>query len=44
MDVSAELANNATASFSGATLAFHDKSTNQDGCKGAVVSLAYSAS
>ena len=44
MDVSTELASNATASFSGATLAFHDKDTDQDGCKGATVNLAYAAS
>lgn len=44
MDVKAELAQNATANFSGATLAFNDTASNQDGCKGAVVNLAYVAS
>jgi hypothetical protein len=30
-----------TGAFSGATIRFNDKATNQDACKGATVSLAY---
>ncbi|MGH8963156.1 MAG: hypothetical protein ACRDWT_18525 [Jatrophihabitantaceae bacterium] len=33
--------NGGTVTFHGATLAFNDKATNQDGCKGATVNLAY---
>jgi hypothetical protein len=44
MNVDAELAANGVVTFSGATLAFHDNDTNQDGCKGATVQLAYTAS
>ena len=44
MSVNAELAANDSATFSGATLAFNDKDSNQDGCKGATVQLAYTAS
>jgi hypothetical protein len=44
MDVNQDLASGATASFSGAKLAFHDTDSNQDDCKGAVVNLAYDAS
>ena len=44
MPVGAELGTNVSAPFSGATLAFNDKPTNQDGCKGATVQLAYAAS
>jgi len=42
MNVSAEIpAGNGTGSFTGATIKFNDKPTNQDACKGATVSLAY---
>ena len=44
MTVGSELATNVSAAFTGATLAFNDKPTNQDGCKGATVQLAYTAS
>jgi hypothetical protein len=45
MDVDTDLAGGASANFGGATLGFNDKpTTNQDGCKGAVVHLAYAAS
>jgi hypothetical protein len=44
MTVGQELASKAGTSFSGATLAFNDKPTSQDGCKGATVQLAYVAS
>ena len=43
MTVNAELPTDGSATFSGATLAFNDKDSNQDGCKGATVQLAYSA-
>jgi hypothetical protein len=39
-----DLATGQTASFSGATLGFHNLATNQDGCKGATVNLSYAAS
>jgi hypothetical protein len=39
-----ELAAGAVATFSGATIGFHDKDSNQDGCKGATVNLAYAVS
>jgi hypothetical protein len=42
MNVNAEvLTGTAKGSFTGATIRFNDKATNQDGCKGATVSLAY---
>jgi hypothetical protein len=45
MSVGSEIATgNAQGSWSGATLAFNNKPSNQDACKGAVVHLAYSAS
>lgn len=45
MSVGAEIASgNAEGAWTGATLAFNNKPTNQDACKGAVVHLAYSAS
>jgi hypothetical protein len=45
MAVNTDLAGGASADFGGATLGFNDKPTeNQDGCKGAVVHLAYDAS
>lgn len=37
-----DVAAGASVNFSGPTLAFNDKSTNQDGCKGATVNLTYS--
>ena len=39
-----DLAKGASASFSGAQLAFNNKTTNQDACKGATVNLAYAVS
>lgn len=40
-----ELAHTATAHFTGASLGFNDKTdTNQDGCKGATVTLHYAVS
>jgi hypothetical protein len=45
MSVGAQVpAGNAKGSWTGATLAFNDKVTNQDACKGATVHLAYSVS
>jgi hypothetical protein len=42
MNVSAEVpAGNGKGSFTGATIKFTDKPTNQDACKGATVNLAY---
>jgi hypothetical protein len=40
----ADLAHGAVAHFSGATLGFHNKATNQDGCQGATVNLSYAVS
>lgn len=39
-----DLAKDATATFSGATLGFNNKTTNQDACKGATVNLSYAVS
>lgn len=39
--VATDLAAGQSVAFSGPTLAFVDKSTNQDGCKGATVNLSY---
>ena len=45
MSVGAEVvAGNAKGSWTGATLAFNNKASNQDACKGATVNLAYSIS
>lgn len=44
MTVAQDVAAGASVSFSGATLGFHNKATNQDGCKGATVNLGYTAS
>jgi hypothetical protein len=45
MSVAAEVpAGNGTGAWTGATLTFFDKATNQDACKGATVNLAYSIS
>jgi hypothetical protein len=42
MNVNAEVAaGNAKGAFTGATIRFNNKATNQDACKGATVSLAY---
>ena len=41
MSVGSDVAAGASASFTGATLGFNDKLTNQDACKGATVNLAY---
>ena len=43
MTVAEDLAAGATQSFSGATIQFNNKATNQDGCKGATVNLAYAS-
>lgn len=43
-DVAGDLATTASATFSGATLGFHNSLANQDGCKGATVHLAYAVS
>jgi hypothetical protein len=43
MTVDEDLAPQASASFSGATLGFNNKATNQDACQGATVSLAYAS-
>lgn len=40
----ANLAPSASTTFSGASLGFNDKATNQDACKGATVTLGYVAS
>ena len=39
-----DLAQNATATFTGATLGFNNTASNQDGCKGATVNLSYAVS
>jgi hypothetical protein len=44
MTLDKELAADGSAAFSGATLAFNDTDSNQDGCKGATVHLTYTAS
>ncbi len=44
MAVGSDVAAGATVPFSGATLKFNNKATNQDGCKGATVNLTYTAS
>lgn len=36
-----DLVHGTTAAFSGASLYFHNKGTNQDGCKGATVHLSF---
>jgi hypothetical protein len=43
-DAAGDLAEGATASFTGATLGFNNLPANQDGCKGATVNLVYTAS
>jgi hypothetical protein len=45
MTVNAEVpAGNAKGAFTGATIKFNDKATNQDACKGATVNLSFAAS
>ena len=44
MTVGSDLAAGTTATFSGATLKFNNKTMNQDDCKGATVNMAYAAS
>jgi hypothetical protein len=45
MTVNAEVpAGNSKGSFTGATIKFNDKATNQDACKGASVALSYAIS
>jgi hypothetical protein len=41
MTVGTDVAAGDTVPFTGATLKFNNKATNQDGCKGATVNLAY---
>lgn len=43
MNVGTDVAPAATVNFTGATLAFNNTAVNQDGCKGATVSLAYAS-
>lgn len=43
MSVATDVAAAGTANFTGATLKFNNKATNQDGCKGATVNLAYAS-
>ncbi|MCU1690729.1 MAG: hypothetical protein JWN20_2657 [Jatrophihabitantaceae bacterium] len=44
MLIGTDVASGVTVNFAGATLKFNNKATNQDGCKGATVNLAYAAS
>jgi hypothetical protein len=45
MTVNAEVASgNAKGSWTGATIKFNNKASNQDQCKGATVNLAYTIS
>jgi hypothetical protein len=44
MPVRQDVAAGTSATFTGATIKFNNKTTNQDGCKGATVALAYAAS
>lgn len=44
MTVGKDLVSGEIFTFTGATIKFNDKGTNQDGCKGAKVNLAYAAS
>ncbi|GAA1158781.1 hypothetical protein GCM10009630_66170 [Kribbella jejuensis] len=43
MSVASDVAAGATANFTGATIKFNNKASNQDGCKGATVNLAYAS-
>jgi hypothetical protein len=44
MAIGQDIASGGTVKFSGATIQFNNKGTNQDGCKGATVNLGYAAS
>jgi len=44
LTIDAEVLANDTSTWSGPQIAFVNKASNQDGCKGATVNLAYSAS
>ncbi len=44
MTVCRDVVAGGSATFTGATIKFNNKTTNQDGCKGATVVLAYAAS
>ena len=44
MTVDEDIASGDTESFTGATIQFNNKASNQDACKGATVNLAYAAS
>lgn len=44
MNVAKDIAGGSSTTFSGATIQFNDKTSNQDACKGATVNLAYAAS
>ncbi|MEU4195000.1 hypothetical protein AB0E69_24080 [Kribbella sp. NPDC026611] len=43
MTIAKDVATNATEPFSGASLKFNNKASNQDGCKGATVNLSYAS-
>ncbi|MGW6199657.1 hypothetical protein ACWF0M_26135 [Kribbella sp. NPDC055110] len=43
MSIAADVPAGGTANFTGATLKFNNKASNQDGCKGATVHLAYAS-
>src|SRR4051812_37931446 len=43
MTVAKDLAPGASTGFSGATIAFNNKATSQDGCKGATVHFSYAS-
>lgn len=43
MTIGKDIAAGATVPFTGATIQFNNKASNQDGCKGATVNLAYAA-
>jgi hypothetical protein len=43
MSVAADVAAGGSANFTGATIKFNNKASNQDGCKGATVNLSYAS-
>jgi hypothetical protein len=43
MTVNTDIASGKAADFTGATIAFNNTASNQDGCKGATVALAYTS-
>jgi hypothetical protein len=43
MAVGSDIAAGGSSTFTGATLKFNNKASNQDGCKGATVHLAYAS-